>query len=167
MLKNLATRTTPTVLDDVELGRLAPSPEVSLTLAQRRMVDRLRAAGAAVKTAELVGADLRTLRALEKKGLVRSEGEGDDATFILVDLMVDTTDPEDDDGSMSTEEFREALQEAYGYGGQSRLARVLGKDTATVGKWAQGKLSVPLYAANHVRMALYIKANRLDLPDFA
>lgn len=166
MLKNLATARN-TALDDVDLGRLTSTHEGPLSLAQRKMIESLRAAGASVNLSDLVDADLRTLRALEKKGLVRSEGKGNDLTFVLVELMVDTTDQVDPDAAMSTEEFREALAEAYGYGGQSRLARSLGKDTATVGKWAQGKLAVPLYAANHVRMVLYMKAHNLQVPSFA
>lgn len=165
MLKNLATR--HDTLDDGDLGRLSPQSDSQLSMAQRKMVDRLRAAGASVRLSDLVDADRRTLKALENKGLVRSEGEGGDQSFVLVELMVDTSDPVEDDASMSTEEFREALKEAYGYGGQSRLARSLGRDTATVGKWAQGQLSVPLYAANHLRMVLYMKANHLEVPSFA
>jgi hypothetical protein len=169
MLKNLATRTAP-MTADIMLGRLDSAP-VQLSYSQKRMVETMRNWGGVLSPKDLPDGDLRVLKALEKKGVVRSQGAGDQMGFVLTDVTVSTVETADEPEvvnplQMSTAEFRALLDQIFGYGGQAKFAKLQGVAKGTVGKWCQGKAEVPVYAAVFLRTLVDMREKGVPLPDF-
>lgn len=74
---------------------------------------------------------------------------------------------------MNVEEFRDLGQRAFGWGWQSRLARLLGINSRTVRKWASGDTPVPSWVeaalsgayGAQVEMPEWLAADDGDVPD--
>ena len=169
MLKNLATRTAP-MTADITLGRLEVAP-VELSYSQKHLVDTMRNWGGVLSPEDLPSADRRVLAALEKLGVVRRQGKGDKVSYVLTDVTVRTVEaqaePEVENPlAMSTAEFRALLDDIFGYGGQAKFAKLQGVAKGTVGKWCQGKLEVPVYAAVFLRTLVDMREKGVPLPDF-
>lgn len=150
---------------NVEIGKLAPA-KVSLSQPQQAMVSKIRKAGGALTGEDLAAdGDKRVLNALEKKGVVSKEGRGKNASWSLLDITVEAKE-DDAEVAVTAEDFREICEDILGYGYQSRLARLLGVNKATAGKWMQGILPVPQYAISFIATLQHLQDNQIPLPDF-
>ncbi|EPX77979.1 hypothetical protein [Salipiger mucosus] len=140
------------------------SKTVALSQRQREVVNHIRTSGGALEgeDGKSVG-DQRTLKALENKGVIRRDGP---ANYSLVEVFVEPEEDENKTIFMTGSEFAEALQELYGYGGQSKFARLIGANKATVGKWAQGKLDVPQYAVALLATLQHLREVKAPMPSF-
>jgi hypothetical protein len=160
MLNAIATKN-----DNAKISKIV-TDKVKLSVPQRALVENIRAAGGSLAGADLEEAgDTRTLNALLKKGVVTKEGRGKKAVWALTNVTVEAEEIEENPLA-SCENFREACEDVLGYGYQSKLARTLGVNKATVGKWMQGLLPVPTYAIAFIASLQHMQDAGVALPDF-
>jgi hypothetical protein len=163
MLKNIALKSKNTIVTD-ETGVF--TGEIALSPSQKKTSEQLLQLGGSVAEADLtkMGVDRRSLRALEDRNLVVQKTEEAGVVYHLIDQV------EADDETnvlMTGAELKKALDDVFGYGGQSHFARILGVNKFTVAKWTQGVLEVPQYAVALINSFEYMKTCGMALPDFA
>lgn len=160
MLNAIATKN-----DTTKISKIV-TEKVKLSVPQRALVEAIRTAGGSLAGADLEATgDTRTLNALLQKGVVTKEGRGKQAVWTLTNVNIETEEL-NENPLASCENFREACDDVLGYGYQSKLARTLGVNKATVGKWMQGLLPVPTYAIAFIASLQHMQEAGLALPDF-
>lgn len=138
--------------------------EIALSQRQEEMVNKIQKSGGFFQGDDLAAfGDQRTVNALVRKGVLEQTGA---RAYTLSEVFVQKEEDKNKKVHATGSEFAEALTDIFGYGGQSRLAELLGVNKATVGKWVQGKLDVPQYAVVFMATLQHCKEIGAPLPDF-
>lgn len=142
--------------------------EVKLSTQQLKVVQLLQQAGGSMSQSDFGDDyDLRVLKALREKNVVKASLVDVEIHWALVDAMTNATAMRETfDGTISAVRFEEEGKEVYGYGWQTKLSKNLGVNRGTVAKWAQGKLDVPQYVVAFLATLRHCKDHGIPYPDF-
>lgn len=128
---------------------------------QKAVISEIRRGGGTIEIKKL-NHTKRTLNSLLKRDIIFIN----DTKVTLNDLTADhEEDKEELAFTMTTGEFREKSEYLFGkWGWQKLLAEAIGVNQNTVGKWASGRLDVPVYVTALIESLEVIKDSNRELP---
>jgi hypothetical protein len=133
-----------------------------LSQVQKEVISDIRRNGGVVEI-QKQSFNKRTLNSLVKRGII-SVNEN---TITLNNLTADNIEEENESEAftMTTNEFRSKSKKLFGnWGWQKLLAEAIGVSQNTVGKWAAGRLDVPIYVTALIESLEVIKESGGELP---